>query len=349
MESRAITMLRSMAEVDLEAAPWQDGRGGAANIFNSAVAAYAIATAWEVGALDELDHRGRLSVPDFCAAHDLHLASVRAMFTALAAVGVVGRTEDTVFVGPEFADVYRNKAFFHWLTVGCGELFSNMPRIVRNESRSGEFYQRDGAAIAFACREINLRSFDPVFWQAMESLDFDFATVADLGCGSGGRLTQIAHRFPGTRGIGIDICPDALRDAAMSASAAGFGGRFSFIEADVRNLDYDDRFDEVELLTCFMMGHDFWPREECVESLRRLRKAFPNARRLLLGDTARTRDIADADKPVFTLGFETAHDLMGVYLPTLTEWDEVFAESGWRCVAVRRVDVPADSVLYELV
>lgn len=348
MDTRTAMTVWSRAGVEPEAASWQDGRGGAANIFNSAVAGFAIATAWEAGALDELNDSGQLSVPAFCARHDLHLTSVRGMFAALATVGVVVRTGDTVFAGPEFADVYRNKAFFHWLTVGCGELFSNMPRIVRNGNRSGEFYRRDAAAIAFACREINLRSFDPVFWRAIESLDFAFTTVADLGCGSGGRLAQIANRFPGVGGIGVDISADALREAAGSVRAAGFDGRFTFIEADVRTLEADDRFAEVELLTCFMMGHDFWPREQCVVTLRRLREAFPNARRFLLGDTARTQGIADQDRPIFTLGFETAHDLMGVYLPTLTEWADVFDESGWRCVGVRRVDVPAHSVIYEL-
>jgi SAM-dependent methyltransferase len=322
--------------------------GGAASIFNSVVAGFAVATAWEIGALDELNDAGRLNVAAFCASHDLHLASVRSVFAALASAGVVIREGDTVSIGPEFADVYQNKAFFHWLTIGCGELFAAMPRIVRNQNRSGEFYHRDAAAIAFACREINARSFDPVFWQAMGSLDFPLTTVADLGCGSGGRLAQIADRFPGVRGIGIDISADALHAAETFVDEAGFGGRLRFIEGDVLALQADERFADVELLTCFMMGHDFWPREQCVATLRRLRQVFPNARRLLLGDTARTQGIADEDKPVFTLAFETAHDLMGVYLPTLAEWQGVFEESGWRCVNVREVHTPADSVLYEL-
>ncbi|GAA0820741.1 hypothetical protein ACFQVD_33450 [Streptosporangium amethystogenes subsp. fukuiense] len=116
----------------------------------------------------------------------------------------------------------------------------------------------------------------------------------------------------------------------------------------MRDLAPDPRLEKVEVLTCFMMGHDFWPRERCVTSLRRLREAFPNVRRFLLGDTARTTNIPDRDKPVFTLAFETAHDLMGVYLPTLAEWEDVFEESGWKFLNARAVRVPADSVVYEL-
>lgn len=333
---------RPVADLDAESS-WD-----AAKIFNSVVAGFAVATAWETGALEELNARGQLSVTAFCASRDLHPASVRSMFAALASVGVVARVDDTISAGARFVDVYRNKAFFHWLTIGCGELFSAMPKIVRNGNRFGQFYRRDGAAIAFACREINARSFDPVFWRAMESLDFSFSTVADLGCGSGGRLAQIAHRFPEIGGVGIDISADALGAAEKFVGEAGFGERFSFVEADVRALQFDDRFADVELLTCFMMGHDFWPRKECLATLRRLRLAFPNARRLLLGDTTRTQGIPDADQPVFTLAFELAHDMMGVHLPTRADWAGVFEESGWHCVQVRDVDTPAGSVLYEL-
>jgi phenylpyruvate C(3)-methyltransferase len=350
MDTQATALGGGRSVADPAAVPPRP-EGGAAHLFNSVVAGYAVATAWEIGALDELNdlvHGGRLSVPAFCASHDLHLPSVRSMFAALASAGVVVRSGESVSVGPQFADVYASKAFFHWLTIGCGELFSTMPKIVRNQNRSGEFFHRDGAAIAFACREINARSFDPAFWAAMESLDIEFGSVADLGCGSGGRLAQIADRFPGVHGVGIDISPEALHDAEKFMAEAGLGDRFAFVRADVLTLDADERFADVELLTCFMMGHDFWPREECVATLRRLRRAFPNARRLLLGDTTRTQGIPDEQKPVFTLAFETAHDLMGVYLPTLDEWQGVFAEGGWECVNVREVHTPADSVIYEL-
>jgi SAM-dependent methyltransferase len=307
-----------------------------------------VAAAWEIGALEELNDRRWLDVRSFCAQHDLHEPSARGIFAALAAAGVVVRSGDLVHPGPQFTEVYRDRAFFHWLTVGCGELFSNMARVARNRERIGEFYRRDAAAIAFACRQINAHCFDPVFSQAIEALDFVPAVVADLGCGSGGRLAYLAERFPDARGVGVDIAADALRDAGKFASEAGLGDRLAFLAADVRALDPDPAFTEVELLTCFMMGHDFWPRDRCVASLRRLTEVFPRVRRLLLGDTARTADLPDTGKPMFTLAFETAHDLMGVTLPTLDEWSGVFAEAGWRCRNAARVETPADSVVYEL-
>lgn len=322
----------------------EPGPGGAAGIFNSAVAAFAVATAWETGALDVLDDGSRLDIPAFCAARDLHVPSIRSMFAALASAGVVIREGDAVVAGPLFGEVFRAKAFFHWLTIGCGELFANMPRLVRTAERTGEFFRRDAAAIGFACRDINRQAFDPVFAEALADLDFPVTKVADLGCGSGGRLVQLARRFPGVRGVGVDIAPAVLRVAAENAR----GLPFEFVEADVRALRPEPRFAGVELLTCFMMGHDFWPRERCVATLRMLREAFPDVRRFLLGDTARLEGVPDREKPVFTLGFETAHDLMGVDLPTLSQWESVFADSGWRLLRARPVEVPAASVIYEL-
>jgi SAM-dependent methyltransferase len=219
---------------------------------------------------------------------------------------------------------------------------------MRNERRVGSFYRRDAVAISFACRDINLRSFDPVFWEATESLDFAFTTIADLGCGSGGRLAQLATRYPGIRGVGVDISADALRDAAAFVSAAGFDGQFDFIRADARAIEPDPRFADVEVLTCFMMGHDFWPRDECVAVLRRLRRTFPGVRRFLLGDATRMPGVAEHELPIFTLGFEVGHDLMDVYLPTLEEWDGVFAEAGWHCVRRHLITTLTRSVVFEL-
>lgn len=326
----------------------EQARRATADVFNSAVAAWAVAAAWEVGALDELREHGKLTTEDFARRGDLHLPSTNGMFTALASVQVVERMGDTVTVGPLFDEVYRTKSFFHWLTRGCSELFTQMPSVLRNENRVGEFYRRDAAAISFACRDINANNFDPAFWTAMAGLGFSFTSVADLGCGSGERLMQILDRYPGTHGLGIDIAPAAIEVAKEDAASAGLADRVSFSLGDARSLPHEPEFDDVELLTCFMMGHDFWPRQNCVSSLRRIREVFPNVRRFLLGDTTRTQGTPDHDIPIFTLAFEFGHDMMGVYLPTLAEWDGVFEEAGWHYLATHPVAGPAGSVIFEL-
>ncbi len=326
-----------------------DKRGrGAADIYNSAVAAWAISAAWEVGVLDELASRGELKIEEFAQDHDLDLRSTIGMFRSLAAVHVVERDENTVRVSANFEEVLRNRAFFHWLCRGSAELFTQIPSVLRNENRRGEFFHRDAAAIAFACREINVHCYDPTFLAALDRVDFDVTTVADLGCGSGGRVIQLSQRYPRARTLGIDIAKPSLAVAAADVEAAGLADRVTLIEADASALPPHPDFAEVELLTCFMMGHDFWPMERCVPLLRGLRETFPKVRRFLLGDATRTVGVPDDRLPVFTLGFEFGHDLMGVYLPTVAEWESAFAESGWRVIRRNLIDIAVGEVVFEL-
>jgi SAM-dependent methyltransferase len=324
------------------------GRGTAATIYNSAVAAWAIAAAWEIGALDELQRSRTLDAESFAAHRGLDPASTVGLFRALASVGVVQRRGPVVVAAAAFDEVYRYKSFFHWLSRGSAELFRQMPSILVSENRTGRFYRRDPAAIAFACREIDELCYAPAFWDAMSRLDFELGTVVDLGCGSGGRVLDILARYPCARGVGVDIARPALESARADALAAGAADRIELVEADVLELDERPEFAGVDLITCFMMGHDLWPRESCVAALRRFRKVFPAARRFLLGDATRTVGIPDSELPVFTLGFELGHDLMGVWLPGIADWESVFEEAGWRLVRTHRIDMTVGEVIFEL-
>ncbi|MEU4770410.1 class I SAM-dependent methyltransferase, partial [Actinosynnema sp. NPDC023794] len=319
-----------------------------AHVFNSAVAAWALSAAWEVGALDELHESGKLATAEFVEANDLHGPSTAAMFRALGAVDVVERRGDTVITGPNFEEAYRARSFFHWLARGSAELFRQMPAVMRNANRTGDLDPRDAAAIAYACRGINALCYEPAFRAALARLGSGFSVVADLGCGSGERIMSIAQRHPGVRAVGVDIARPSLAVAAEEAAATGLAGRVTLVEADVTDLPDHPAFAEVDLLTCFMMGHDLWPREECVATLRRLRELFPRARTLLLGDATRTVDDPDRPPPVFTLGFEVAHDLMGVFIPTAAEWESVFHEAGWRVAHRDVIDVAVGEVVFQL-
>jgi phenylpyruvate C(3)-methyltransferase len=324
------------------------GGAGPAAVYNAAVAAWAISAAWEVGALDELSQAGQLDAAEFAASRDLDPAATLGMFRALAAAGVVRRDGSTVTVADRFGEFYRTRSFFHWLSRGSAELFRQMPTHLLNANRCGSYFQRDAAAIAFACREMNEICFDPAFWAAVDSLGFDFGVVADLGCGSGARVMDMLRRYPGTRGIGVDIAPAPLEVARKEAAGAGLGDRAVFLEGDVLALADRPEYAGVGLLTCFMMGHDFWPRAKCIGTLRQLRERFPAARRLLLGDTTRLAGMADAELPIFNLGYELGHDLMGVPIPTLADWESAFGESGWRLLRTSPAELVAGAVVFEL-
>ncbi|CAM1505785.1 Fc.00g114220.m01.CDS01 [Cosmosporella sp. VM-42] len=349
-----------------------DSQHAVANIFNSAIAAAAIATAWEVGLLDSVQSQKQVLLPAFSEEHNLDSDSTQGLVVALASVKVVAikYNQDqttSVTAGSLFNETYRTKSLFHWLTLGSGSLFSRMQHVLRNENRQGDFYQRDGAAIAYACREANRQFFDPAFWAVMNKLDYNFRSVVDLGCGSGERLVQILERYPDTTAIGVDVSAAAVGFAETESQKRGFQKRLSFTLDDATNLKPREEFEQVDLLTCFLMGHDFWPRENCIASLRTLRRVFPNLHRFYLCDTTRgvlpsTRgghysnpveshgvvNEGRPDVPIFSLGFEFGHALMGAYIPTIKEWHEVFEEGGWRCVKSHDIPELAFNVLFEL-
>ncbi|GGT49785.1 hypothetical protein GCM10010271_62550 [Streptomyces kurssanovii] len=104
----------------------------------------------------------------------------------------------------------------------------------------------------------------------------------------------------------------------------------------------------MDTVTCVFMGHDIWPYDSCVRTLRRLRTAFPAARRLFICDVVRTSELPSPYTTNFTLGFKAVHALMGDYLPTLDQWHEAFRESGWDCLNVQPTTVPPNGYLLEL-
>jgi SAM-dependent methyltransferase len=63
--------------------------------------------------------------------------------------------------------------------------------------------------------------------------------VYDLGCGDG-RIVIAAARDRGARGVGIDIDPKRISEAAANAKAAGVDDKVRFLEADLFETDISD-------------------------------------------------------------------------------------------------------------
>lgn len=318
-------------------------------IYNNAISAYAISAAWELGLLDQLQGRvGALDLDGFARERDLDVPSVRAISRALALANVLELDDDgtTAAAGPLFADVMLKKGFFYWLTRGCGELFANMPQLVDNRSRTGDFVKRDYKAIGIAAREAGLSFVDPPFYELVASRGLKHGV--DLGCGSGERLIRLAQQDPQFRGIGMDIADGAVALAKDAIAAAALGDRVTIIRDDAKRPAYQPEFEKVDFISTFMMGHDLWPRAACLESLKLIGQAFPAATDLIVCDTYRSDLASTARPPVFTLGFETAHAVMGQELPSLKEWVEVFEESGWRMINLIEFDLPPYTALMHL-
>ena len=313
-------------------------------IFNSTIAAYAVSAACELEFLDELQHNGTINITNICDNRNLHKPSIISIFDALCCFDICIATENPgIFKqGSLFSDIYRNKGFFLWLVRGYGTIMQNLASVVKNENRTGNFIQRNGEYVAIASHQQGSRMVDPYFDSILN--ESSFSKVVDLGCGSAERLINLAKKFPSVRGIGIDINPEAVKVAQKAILVAGVESQIKVIQADMRKLEQQTDFIDVDTLLCFFSGHDLWPWENCLHIMRNFHTAFPNVKRFLLCDTNRSGTVPSSDIPTFTLGFELIHSFMGQYIPSITEWMALFAESGWKCVQRQDIEVSFSTI-----
>ena len=315
-----------------------------ARIFNSAIGASAIAATFEFGLFEELKANGTVDLEEFCDRRDLTCWSVTSVLQVLHCFDIVAISPDrkTARRGSLFAETYQDKGYFLWLMRGYGNLLHNLATIVKNGDCTLEGIGRDGKYIAMAGRDYGARFVDPHFTEMLGEEPYQVA--ADLGCGSAERLINLAKSHPTFRGVGVEVNKGAVDLARRSIKQAGLDDRVQVVHSDVKNLIAQPEFSEVEVLFCFFMGHDLWPRPNCLKALRSIRSAFPRVRRFLFCDTYRSDLPMPGDVPIFTLGFEFTHALMGQFIPSLAEWEDLFEESGWSCVGRRDISIPFSSI-----
>lgn len=315
-----------------------------ATIFNSTMVASALSAAYELGLIEELNNQPALDIKQFCRDHNLHEPSLKAIILALCCSDIcqVENNQSTVKPGALFAEAYQYKGYFLWLIRGYGYLLQNLASITKIENRHNDFIKRDGGYIALAGRDYGQLFVDSYFKQLLG--EWPYRCVADLGCGSATRLINMVTQDPTLRGIGIDINSAAVTTARMAVEAAALQANIKIIEGDISQLPMHSEFAEVDVVFSFFNGHDLWPRQKCLNFLQNLRATFPHVKRFLLCDTYRSDKIPSAHVPIFTLGFEFTHAVMAQYIPSITEWLQLFLDSGWNCVEHREIGIPFSAI-----
>ena len=312
-------------------------------VFNSAIATAAIAALDELGLFEELAD-GPVSMPRFCAARGLHEMSVRALIHATACVDIVrvGAGGDIVARGPEFEEALQNKGYFLWLVRGYGGLLRELATVATESERVGDFIDRNGHYIAIAGKDYGARFVDADFAGVLEAESFEVG--ADLGCGSAERLISLATARPEFRGVGVEFDSKAVQHAQSRVRELGLADRVTILPGDVSRLEPQEAFDDVDVVFSFFMAHDLWPRERCIGALNTIASAFPRAERFLLCDTYRSDLPPGPGTPIFTLGFEVTHALMGQHVPSREEWLGLFEDTVWTCAGEHPVGIPFSSI-----
>jgi SAM-dependent methyltransferase len=124
---------------------------------------------------------------------------------------------------------------------------------------------------------------------AVEAKLRDGGRVADVGCGTGQALIELARAFPAITAVGYDVSATAVAAARDAATAAGVTGRVRFEVADASG-GLPETYD---VITTFDVVHD---AVDPVGLLRSIREALnPGGRYLCL-------EINCSDRPTENVG-----------------------------------------------
>ncbi|MFJ9642213.1 methyltransferase [Streptomyces sp. NPDC101206] len=239
---------------------------------------------------------------------------------------------DTALLTSAGQEMLRMRGYFTWGVGGYNEVFAQAHRIATGEAEFGTDVLRDEAMVALGSGQ-NDRSFmagtlDDVL------ADVDFSVLADLGSGISARVSRVVGERPGTRGLGLDISGPATELGHRTIAEAGLADRVQAIQTDVLDVchraAHRDKLAEVDTVMSFFLLHDLLADPATrPQTFTRMREAFPAARTFVLADTMLRPDSENSTSlPVFSLGYELAHALMGVPLHTKETYEELFAAAG---------------------
>ncbi|MFD0886455.1 hypothetical protein ACFQ08_18075 [Streptosporangium algeriense] len=318
-----------------------------ADAYNGYIAANVIFALDRLGLMERIGRGDRLYTEDY-ADNGRALALLR----AATCCGYL-KADDDVYIPTEAGqEIALSRGYFTWAVGGYNEVFANAGQLtggLRHYDPSD--IHREESMVALGSAQCDQAMFAALLDEVLD--DVEFGTIADLGSGNSARVSRVVAQRPGTRGMGIDISEPATLMARRDIAAAGLQDRVQAVQADV--LDVLDRqrqleiTGEVDTVMSFFLLHDLLADPKTrADIMPRMREAFPNARRFVLGDTMlRDRIDHESMQPIFSVGFELAHAMMGIPLHTRSTYDRLFTDAGLRIARVEPFATP-HSWLYVL-
>jgi len=311
------------------------------SLFNSVIVAYAIVVADEIGLLESLNSNKTIDLIDFCSKNKIQEYPFRIFCDALSTFEILSISRNNISKGNNFIEIFSNKGYFIWLLKGYSYTLENMGLLLRAKTLQVSNVKRRGDFIAKSGKDYGKNFVDSYFNETFKKVNPK--SVVDFGCGSADRLISIVKNNNDIKCIGIDINLDAVEVARQNVKNAGLENNIEIICADVNTLTYDQRFNNIDTMFCFFMGHDLWPKENCFNIFSNFNKVFPNAINFLLCDTYRSEE-NQLNKPIFTLGFELTHAFMGQLIPTYSDWTKLFGDLNWKLLENIDVGIPYSTI-----
>ncbi|MEU4116199.1 SAM-dependent methyltransferase [Kitasatospora sp. NPDC028055] len=322
--------------------------------YNGFIAANVIFALDRIGVLEQIG-RGEALSAAAVAAQGGDTARTEAVLRAAADYGYL-KADGAGYLPTEAGiEIAAARGYFTWAVGGYHDVFGRAGHLSTGSHHYNADVFRDEAMVALGSAQCDQSMFAAQLTDVLSGIDF--RTIADLGSGTSARVRRVVSQREGSRGLGIDISRPATDIARADIAAAGMQDRVTAVRADVLGLlgtqiDNDAEaaeVAEVDTVMSFFLLHDLLADPSTRSSIfTRMREAFPKARTFVLGDTMlRGPGESQSAMPVFSVGFELAHAMMGVPLHTKETYEQLFTDAGLRIDRVEALATP-HSWLYVL-
>ncbi|WP_316524398.1 class I SAM-dependent methyltransferase [Kitasatospora brasiliensis] len=322
--------------------------------YNGFIAANVIFALDRIGLLEAIGRGEPLSAAE-ATAQAGDTTRTEAVLRAAADYGYLKADRDAYLPTEAGMEIAAARGYFTWAVGGYHDVFGRAGHLSAGTHRYNEDVFRDEAMVALGSAQCDQSLFAAQLTDVLSGIDF--RTIADLGSGTSARVRRVVSQREGSRGLGIDISRPATDIARRDIVEAGMQDRVTAVRADVLGLlgtqiDNDAEaaeVAEVDTVMSFFLLHDLLADPSTRSSIfTRMREAFPKARTFVLGDTMlRDPGTSDGAQPVFSVGFELAHAMMGVPLHTKATYERLFTDAGLRIDRVEALATP-HSWLYVL-
>jgi SAM-dependent methyltransferase len=237
--------------------------------------------------------------------------------------------------------IAKDKGYLVWLQGGYGHVLAGLGDFVTGARRYGTGVERAGRWVAEGSALIGRDDVAPYATEVLSALDFH--RVVDLGCGNARFLIGAAQRF-GVAGVGVDLSPEACRDAERTIADAGLTGTVVVRCGDAGDLDAIPELAEADLVVAHFLLHEIFEhgREALVAYLTKLGRLMPAGAHMLVAEVQPASGASEERwRPEFTL----LHAIMRQQLLDADGWHEAFTAAGWSRRELRELGLPGAILL----
>ena len=162
--------------------------------------AHALYVVMDCGVYDTLDAESGLGTTTIAARHGLDAQRLQALCHYLANEGYLVEDGGWYLTGKARA-LAPFRPWYTLLIGGYAQTFLQLGPALQDQA---PWAGRDGAKVGVGSCGISRYDALPLADRLLDRLPGKRLVVVDLGCGDGGFLTELAHRRPGLRGIGVE-------------------------------------------------------------------------------------------------------------------------------------------------